>query len=81
MSNAQRSNEPNIPLDSLNQITAAVDAGRRVHWMNDRYTVVKDRHGRYLVGWDVGGREENWVGLRLVEHSDHPPTGFYVRLP
>lgn len=81
MSTTNSNAASNIPLDSLNQITAAVDADRRVHWMNDRYTVVKDRHGRYLVGWDVGGRQENWTGLCLVEHSDMPPTGFYVVQP
>lgn len=81
MSNAKIKEGVKIPLDSLNQITTAVDAGRRVHWMNEGYTLVKDRHGRYLIGWDIGGRQENWVGLCLVEHSDQPPTGFYLVQP
>ena len=62
------------PLVGIDAVRQAVDEGKAVHWMNDRYTLVKDRHGQYLVGWDVGGRQENWVRLDMERHGD---DGYY----
>jgi hypothetical protein len=48
---------------TLEEIKAAVDAGRTVHWANEGYRVIKDRLGHYLIGFDIGGRRENYTGL------------------
>lgn len=34
---------------TLEQIKAAVDAGKTVHSVNSLYTVIKDKLGRYLI--------------------------------
>ncbi len=33
----------------LAEIKAAVDAGKKVYWSNEGYTVIKDRHDQYLI--------------------------------
>lgn len=70
-----------VGLDSIGQVKAAVDAGRVVHWANDRYQVIKDKHDRYLVVWDRGGPQENCVGLQIAEEGDTTmgPSQFYMR--
>jgi hypothetical protein len=45
------------------QIKAALDAGKTVHWANPGYRVIKDKTGQYLIGWNIGGRDENYIGL------------------
>jgi len=37
--------------------------GKKFHWKNKGYEIVLDKNGKVLVGWDVGGKKENWVGL------------------
>lgn len=34
---------------TLTEIKAAVEAGKKVHWGNSSYTVIKDTFGRFLV--------------------------------
>lgn len=34
---------------NLQEIKAAVDAGKRVQWASPAYEVIKDRLGRYLI--------------------------------
>jgi hypothetical protein len=34
---------------TIDQIKAAVDAGKRVHWANTGYVVTRDRDGAYLI--------------------------------
>lgn len=61
-------------LEGHEALCQAVDEGKKVHWVNDRYTVIKDRLGQYLVVWDLGGRQENSVGLNSHNHGD---SGYY----
>jgi hypothetical protein len=48
---------------TLDKIKAAVDAGKTVYWSNTGYRVVKDKLGRYFIGFDIGGPRENYIGL------------------
>jgi hypothetical protein len=48
---------------TLEEIKAAVDAGLNVYWSNVGYRVIKDRLGRYLIGYDIDGPHENYIGL------------------
>ncbi len=48
---------------TVENIKAAVDAGMNVYWKNDQYKVIKDKLGRYLIAYDLGGDRENFVGL------------------
>lgn len=34
---------------TLEEIKSAVDAGKTVHWSNERYIVVKDAYGEYYI--------------------------------
>lgn len=34
---------------TIQEIKEAVDSGRKVHWSNDGYTVIKDSIGQYLI--------------------------------
>ena len=47
---------------TLKEIKNAIDAGKTVCWANDNYRVIKGRLG-YLIGWDIGGRGENYTSL------------------
>jgi hypothetical protein len=49
----------------LDQIKNAVDSGLVVHWSNDGYQVIKGHE--YLIGWDIGGRQENYIGLTWAD--------------
>lgn len=39
---------------TLEEIKAAVDAGKKVHWSNPGYTVVKDKNWKYLIQFHSG---------------------------
>ena len=39
---------------TLQEIKAAVDAGKVVHWSNRGYQVVNGGKAGYLIGWDIG---------------------------
>lgn len=47
---------------TLSEIKEAVDSGKTVCWSNDRYKVIKGKFD-YLIGFDIGGRQENYIGL------------------
>lgn len=40
--------------DSIDQIKQAVDNGYEVRWVNERYKVIKDKLGQYLIDCDNG---------------------------
>lgn len=48
---------------TLIEIKDAVDSGKTVHWSNDRYKVIKGGKAGYLIGYNIGGRGENYIGL------------------
>ena len=50
-------------LKTIAEVKASVDAGNRVHWSNSGYTVIKDSIGQYLIAWNYGGNDANFVGL------------------
>jgi len=52
---------------SLIQIVEAILNGKRVFWKNTGYEVIRDSIGQYLIGFDIGGNKENWIGLT---HTD-----------
>lgn len=45
---------------TLDEIKAAVDAGKRVHWVNTGYDVIKTGSGDYLIVWQ---KDKNAIGL------------------
>jgi hypothetical protein len=42
--------------------------GYTVHWGNSGYTVIKDSIGQYLICWNRGGHDANYIG----------PDEFYI---
>lgn len=48
---------------NLAEIKQAIADGKRVFWSNTSYEVIKDSIGQYLIGYDIGGRKENYIGL------------------
>lgn len=48
---------------NLEQIKRAVDAGKVVHWGNAAYRVICDSSGEYLIGYRIGHKSENYIGL------------------
>jgi hypothetical protein len=63
---------------TLEQIKAAVDAGKTVHWGNSSYRVIRDRFGQYLIAYRQGERCENYVGLTNVAGDlIESPDDFY----
>ena len=64
---------------TLNEIKAAVDAGKTVHWANHAYTVIKDRIGQYLITHNDGFRK-SYIGLIHADDvalNGHPDQ-FYM---
>ncbi len=66
-------------MKTLADITRAVDSGETVHWKNPAYTVIRDKRGQYLVGYDIGGRGENYAGLFYTDgvRSDYKAGDFF----
>lgn len=58
---------------TLAQIIEAVKAGKKVHWSNPGYQVLFNTGGNpdnprhYLIGWDHGGRNPNYIGLTWTD--------------
>jgi hypothetical protein len=48
---------------TLAEIKSAIEEGKTVCWASDSYRVVKDKIGQYLIGYNIGGRGENYIGL------------------
>lgn len=40
---------------TMEEIRAAVDAGNRVHWVNNGYVVTRDDLGQYLISFTRNG--------------------------
>lgn len=69
---------------TLEQIKAAVEAGKTVHWANTGYVVIKDKIGQWLIIWDHGGRQENAIGLTHkdgVTMNCNSPDEFFIAEP
>ena len=65
---------------TLNEIKAAIDAGRQVRWGNDGYEVIKDNLGQYLIvyrpnGYTIGLAWRDGVTLNGKEED------FYIKKP
>ena len=66
---------------TVHEIKEAVDAGKKVYWVNRGYTVIKDSIGQYLIKWD--GRVDFDVSYIGLTHADGVtlngrPDQFYV---
>jgi hypothetical protein len=48
---------------TLAEIKSAIEEGKTVCWTNEAYRVIKDKIGQYLIGYNIGGRGENYIGL------------------
>jgi hypothetical protein len=52
---------------NLSKIQSAVRAGKTVHWASTGYkivlTILRDGTEQWLIGYNVGGRGENYIGL------------------
>lgn len=64
---------------TLEEIKAAVMAGKTVHWQNSAYTVIRDRLGQFLIQYS-SGRNANWIGLTWADGVtlNGQPGDFYV---
>lgn len=65
---------------TLDEIKAAVDAGKVVHWANRGYTVIKDRFGEYLIAWRHGHADASYIGLTWRDGvtMNGTPTQFFI---
>jgi hypothetical protein len=64
---------------TITEIENAVKEGKTVHWMNSGYVVVADG-AEFQIVWDLGGPNENYVGL-LWEYKGKPyynSSDFYI---
>lgn len=52
---------------TLDQIKAAVLAGKVVHWRTPRYTVICDLLGSFLIAYGHGTTEANYIGLTWLD--------------
>lgn len=48
---------------NLEQIKSAIEDGKLVYWSTESYRVVKDKKGQYFIGYNIGQRGENYIGL------------------
>jgi hypothetical protein len=65
---------------NLEEIKTAIDEGETVHWSNSGYTVIRDYHGQYLIAWNYGRQDANYVGLTWRDGviMNGKPEEFYV---
>ena len=63
----------------LDEIKAAVLAGKTVHWKTPMYTVIRDRIGQWLIQYG-SGRNANWIGLTWRDGvtMNGKPDEFYI---
>ena len=47
---------------TLDEIKHAIDNGRRVHWSNTGYVVIKGNLGQYLIEWNHTN-PKHYIGL------------------
>lgn len=48
---------------TFEKLKKELKAGKKFNWKNKGYIIVLDKFGKVLVGYDVGGKKENWVGI------------------
>ena len=62
---------------TLQEIKDAVDAGKTVHWHNNRYHVIKDIYGDYFT---VDIHNDSCVGLQRRDTGEMigNPEDFYI---
>ena len=65
---------------TIDEIKAAVDAGKPVHWANEGYRVYRDGLGQYLITF---GRNGSTIGLtdRSGRHLNGAEADFFVSEP
>ena len=65
---------------TIDEIKAAVDAGKPVHWANEGYRVHRDGLGQYLVTFALNG---STIGLtdRSGRHLNGAETDFFISEP
>ncbi|WP_210499202.1 hypothetical protein [Vibrio crassostreae] len=51
---------------TLAEIKAAVEAGKKVHWGNEAYTVIKDEVGQFLIICSINN---DCVGLTWTDNT------------
>ena len=70
-------------MKNRNEVEAAVNAGKTVCWKNSRYTVVKDRLGRWSIVCDHGHPNANCGGMSDSYFGDgsrgFSAADFYVK--
>jgi hypothetical protein len=66
---------------NLQQIKSAIEEGKTVCWANEAYQVIKTKSGNYLIGYNIGGRGENYIGLtwRDGETLNGKEEEFYIK--
>lgn len=64
----------------LNAVKEAVDAGHKVFWSNDQYSVHKDIFGSYLITFRRWSKNPGSVGLFHLNgvDSDYKPEDFFI---
>jgi hypothetical protein len=62
---------------TLEEIKAAVEAGKTVHWVNENYVVMKDSIGHWMVHCP---RNDHYIGLthRDGVTMNGEPSEFYI---
>lgn len=62
---------------TLQEIKEAIAQGKRVHWANDSYQVVKDKCGAYLIKHSQG----HCIGLTWADCTtlNGRPDQFYIK--
>ena len=62
---------------TLQEIKTAVDNGKTVHWSNEAYAVIKDRHEHYLIECSLNG---HCIGLEWADGKgmNGEPDEFYI---
>lgn len=65
---------------TLDEIKAAIAAGKTVHWANEGYVVIKDKIGQYLIMY-TGNR--HCIGLTWADGvtMNGTPEQFFVGKP
>lgn len=53
-----------LKLKNVQDIKSKVDDGKEVHWSNDGYNVVKDKHNQYLI---VFKSNDSAIGLTWTD--------------
>jgi hypothetical protein len=65
---------------TLEQIKAAVEAGKTVHWANTAYTVIKDNLGQWLIAYEPNGPRAHYIGLTWQDGKtmNGAPSQFFI---